>query len=413
MPTFVSESCRTSAPPRSAVRIRVVGRVRRELKRIIRAHTSEQCMVLRARTVLLAASGLNNSEVAWQLDTDVKTVRKWRGRFQAEGIAGLEDRPRPGRPPRFDSKQKSELFTLVVSPPPEPYGRWTMDLLVDHLIGSGFVTCISRETVSLWLRSADLKPHRVKYWLNSKDPDFNLKRDRVLELYKKKPPDGRVLCIDEKTSIQALEKIAPDAAVAARRARRVEFEYRRHGTVNLIASFEVHTGRVAAQCVDRNDSSAFIAFLKGLLRHYPKGKLYLVLDNGTTHRSNQTREFLARHPRLVPVFLPTHASWLNQVEIWFSALSRQALKNVSFVSQEALRLRILAYVEAHNRELAAPYAWTYDGQPCSSGEKAARLKALRRRKAMLRSRNTSRVFRTGDRRPGSCPRNGPALQHSN
>lgn len=400
-------------PPRYAPRITLRGSVRRELGRLVRAHTTEQCLVTRAQIVLLAATALNNCEIAHELGVDVKTVRKWRGRFHEHGLPGLLDRPRPGRPPSFDSQQRHELFTLVVSPPPAPHGRWTMDLLVEHLVEGGLVTCISRETVSHWLRTADLKPHRLKYWLNSRDPEFKPKRDRVLQFYLKKPEDGRVICVDEKTSIQALERIAPDQPVAAKRARRVEFEYKRHGTVNLIAAFDVHSGHVIAECVDRNDSAAFIAFLKQLLARHRRGKLYLVLDNGTTHRSKETQEFFVANPRLVPVFLPTHASWLNQVEIWFSALSRQALKNASFSSREDLRARILDYVHLHNVERAAPYAWTYAGEPCMSDERKARLKALRRRRERRRSRNTSRASQMGGRHQGSSARTCPSLPCSN
>lgn len=321
-------------------------------------------MVLRARIVLLAADGLNNSEIAEELVCDLKTVRKWRGRFHRQRLEGLDDLLRSGRPAVFEASQRQEVFTLATSAPPHPLGRWTVDLLAEHLVDSGIVPSISRETVSLWLRTADLKPHRVKYWLNSKDPDFRAKRDRVLELYLKPPKDGVVVCVDEKTSIQALERCHPERPAGYRRPRHVEFEYKRHGTVHLIAAFEVHTGRVPVfQCVKPNNSKAFIAFCRKLLKHYPRRKLYLVLDNGTTHKSNETKKFFAGSPRIVPVFLPTHASWLNQIEIWFSALTRQALKHVSFTSTNALTAAICDYVAFHNRRNAKPYKWTSEGKP--------------------------------------------------
>jgi transposase len=237
-----------------------------------------------------------------------------------------------------------------------------MELLADELIQRGIVTSISRETISKWLRTADLKPHRLRYWLNSKDPDFKTKRDRVISLYINRPPRGRVICIDEKTSIQALERCAPDKPVRPKSPRKVEFEYRRHGTANLLAAFDVHTGEVVGEIVAKNDSQAFIEFLKRLRKRYPRETLYLILDNGTTHRSHATTEFLARHKRLIPVFLPTHASWLNQVELWFSALSKQALRNASFASRDELVARILQYIEVHNSK-AKPYRWTSKGEP--------------------------------------------------
>lgn len=268
-------------PPRplEPVQLKLRGRERRELNRIIRAATAEQRLVLRARIVLLAADGLNNSEIAEELLCDVKTVRKWRWRFHVYRMEGLDDLVRPGRPVVFEASQRQEVFTLATSAPPHPLGRWTVDLLAEHLVESGIVPAISRETVSLWLRTADLKPHRVKYWLNSKDPDFRTKRDRVLALYLSPPRDGVVICVDEKTSIQALERCHPEKPAGFRWPRHVEFEYKRHGTVHLIAAFEVHTGRVPAyQCVKPNNSKAFIAFCRKLLKLYPRRKLYLVLD---------------------------------------------------------------------------------------------------------------------------------------
>jgi len=171
-----------------------------------------------------------------------------------------------------------------------------------------------------------------------------------------------VICVDEKTSIQALERKHPDSPPRAHRNRRIAFEYKRHGVVNLLAAFNVQTGEVAAECIDKNDSAAFIRFIRWLMQLYPKRKLYLVLDNGTTHRSKETEAFLARHPRLIPVFTPTHASWLNQVEIWFSLLSRQALRHVSFRSKDELRERILDYVDTYNAS-AHPFEWTSKGKP--------------------------------------------------
>ncbi len=222
---------RSISPHRlSAVRIKLLGRERRELNRIVRASTAEQRIVQRARIVLLAAQGLNNSQIGDDLEVDLKTVRKWRSRFHDHRVDGLDDLPRPGRPLVFEASQRQELFTLATSAPPRPLGRWTVDLLAEHLVESGIVPCISRETVSFWLRTAELKPHRVKYWLHSKDPQFRVKRDRVLQLYLKPPKDGVVLCVDEKTSIQALEHCHPGRAAGFRRPRHVEFEYKRHGT---------------------------------------------------------------------------------------------------------------------------------------------------------------------------------------
>ncbi len=333
------------------------GGERRQLRRISEAQKSEQRMALRARIILLASDGKDNRGIARELGLDVKTVRKWRGRFAWSRMAGLYDAPRSGRPPVFDATQRHEVFSLVVSSPPKPYTRWTIDLLADELVKRCIVPSIGRETISYWLRTADIKPHRFRYWLNSKDPQFQEKKDRVVKLYTNPPTDGIVLCIDEKPGIQVLERRHPTRPPARGRVRRLEFEYKRHGTVSLMAAFEVHSGRVRGECISRNDSETFIRFLKRLMRAYPKTKLYLVLDNGASHCSKATRAFLNEHSDLlVPVYLPTHASWLNQIEIWFSALSRHALRNTSFPNKEALRRRIREYIQHHNR-IARPYRW--------------------------------------------------------
>lgn len=381
--------------PRVATRITLRGKERRILQRVVRAHTSEQRYVLRARIILRASLGDNNCKIADELAVDLKTVRKWRDRFAASRLEGLWDAPRSGRPEQFSATQRLEVFTALVGPPPLPYSRWTVDLLANHLVETGIVPTIGRETVSLWLRSADVKPHRIKYWLTSNDPEFKKKRDQVIGLYLNPPKDGIVISIDEKTSIQALERTRPGAPPQPHRNRRIDFEYKRHGVVNLIAAFVVHSGAVVGECIEKNDSAAFIRFIRRIMKTFPRKKLYLILDNGTTHRSKETKAFLARHPRLVPVFTPTHASWLNQIEIWFSLLSRQALRNVSFRSRDELRDRILQYIDVYNGS-AHPFEWTSKGKPL----KGRRAKVNARSKwGTQRRRSTPRVSRM----EGHCP----------
>lgn len=379
----------------TAERITLRGAERRQLTRIVRAHTSEQRYVLRARIVLGAALGRNNCEIADEMGCDRETVRKWRRRFAVMRMGGLDDSPRSGRPPRFSSTQKHDVFSMVVGAPPAPYARWTVDLLASELKRQGIVPAISPETVSLWLRSADVKPHRIKYWLTSNDPDFKQKKDRIVDIYLNPPTDGVVVSIDEKTSIQALERWRRQYATAPGRVRRLDFEYKRHGVVNLIAAFNVGTGNVIGECVDKNDSAAFIVFVRRIMEVYPSGKLYLILDNGSTHRSKETTAFFAEHSRLVPVFTPTHASWLNQVEIWFSLLSRQALRHVTFTSREELRDRILQYIETYNATSRA-FNWTSKGQPLAGNQVKAKPRQRRRRRP---HRNTPRESPTTTHRP--------------
>jgi transposase len=383
-----------------ATRITLRGSERRTLQRVVRAHTSEQRMVLRARIVLLAQLAWNNGQIVDELGCDLKTVRKWRDRFAASRLEGLWDCPRSGRPSQFTTSQRHDVFAAVVGPPPSPYARWTVDLLANDLTERGIVPSIGRETVSLWLRTADVKPHRVKYWLTSKDPEFKPKKDRIIGLYLKPPKDGIVISIDEKTSIQALERTRPGAPPLPHRNRRIDFEYKRHGVVNLIAAFAVHTGDVVGECIEKNDSAAFIRFIRRIMKVHPRRKLYLILDNGTTHRSKETTAFFARYPRLVPVFTPTHASWLNQVEIWFSMLSRQALRNVSFQSRDELRKRILQFIDTYNRT-ARPFNWTSKGQPLAG----RRVKVnVQRTWGTQRRRSIPPASRMEDHYPAPTPR---------
>lgn len=363
--------------------LRLRGKDRRLLQRVVRCHKSEQRAVLRAKIILWAARGISNSEIAFHLGVDVKTVRKWRSRFKYWGLQGLRDEERSGRPRVFDFKVRHELFSLVVQTPPEPYSRWSLDLLAKALIDGRLVASISIETLSSWLREAELKPHKVRGWLNSTDPDFRAKRDRIVHLYLKPPKNSYVLSVDEKTNIQALERVRKDLPASRGRARRVEWEYKRHGVLNLLACFDVRTGQVVGELVEKNDSKAFICFLKKILRLYPRRKIHLVLDNGSTHRSHETMEFYAQNPRLLLYFTPTHASWLNQIELWFSALGRHALHKASFDSLEKLRGRINRYISHHNEELAKPYEWTTKGKPLTG------LSARERR----RRRSTLREFR--------------------
>ncbi|MCW5866659.1 MAG: IS630 family transposase [Candidatus Eremiobacteraeota bacterium] len=354
-------------------------------------------MALRAKIVLLANLGHNNSDIADQLGVDVKTARKWRHRYKYGGFQGLEDAERSGRPMKFDSVVRHEVFTAVVGPPPEPYSRWNLDLLAKHLVDAKIVSSISIETLSHWFRRADLKPHKVRGWLNSPDPEFKIKRDRIVEVYRNPPKDTWILSIDEKTNIQALERVRADQPMKKGQFRRVEWEYIRHGTANLLASFNVLTGQVIGELVEKNDSGAFIAFLQRLLRLHPRKKIILILDNGTTHKSAATTEFLSKNPRLIPHFTPTHASWLNQIELWFSALSRHALCRASFSGRAALVERIENYIAHHNQELALPYDWTTKGKPLTRATAKGR----------LRNRSIAREFRRACRSSASSAHTRP------
>ena len=357
-PVFLDLQRQASDAPRAAVRILLTGSETRELKRIVKAGKSEQRLAQRAKVILLAATRMGNSEIAAALGCHVQTVRKWRRRFAEDRMEGLFDLARAGRPMKFGPAEKTAAINLLLQPTPEERTRWTLELAAQVLVSRELVKSISVETLSRWLRAAEIRPHRFKSWLNCKDPEFNSKMEKVVALYGAKPNGARVLCIDEKTCIQANERRFADQKARPGHSCRKEFEYKRHGTVNLLAAYDPHTGKVVAECVDRNDSLTFTRFLVRLRRLYRNETLYFILDNGTTHRSKETSKFLRRHKWIgSPVFLPVHASWLNQIEVWFSVLSRQALRHTSFRSRDQLIARICSYVEAHNK-ICRPYQWT-------------------------------------------------------
>jgi len=219
-------------------------------------------------------------------------------------------------------------------------------------------------TVWRILDHAAIKPHRIRYWLHSKDPNFAAKAREIIDLYTNPPPGAVVLSCDEKPGIQAREPFqewAPDAE--RRRQARREFHYRRHGTVNLIAALNVRTGEVFGMCADRNRHQEFVAFLEEIVRRHPTGEVHLILDNLATHKHAKVKELIAAQGGRIRLhFTPTHSSWMNQIEIWFSTLSRRLLRRGSFSSRDDLKAQLAAFIAEYNEQSAKPYKWTYTGK---------------------------------------------------
>jgi len=212
------------------------------------------------------------------------------------------------------------------------------------------------------LRAAALHPHRVRMWLHSPDPAFRPKVRRICDLYRRAPDDGVVLCVDEKTGMQALEHKYPMKRARIGRDGRVEFEYIRHGTRALIAGFDPHTGQVIAQCRKRRTAEDLLAFMELVAKKYPTGKVYIVWDNLNIHDERRWREFNLRHGgRFRFVYTPLHASWVNQIEIWFSILHRRVLKYGTFANTRELVAAVLGFVAHWNRREAHPFRWTFTG----------------------------------------------------
>ena len=332
----------------------------------VRATTTPQRDVTRARIVLLAAEGVSSRQISRQVGMHESHVAMWRQRFLAEGVAGLKDAARPGRPVIYDGADRLKIVALATSQkdPDDPEAGWTYQSLADEVAED---VGISRSQLWRFLDRLDIKPHKVTGWLNRReDPEFWDRVRDVCGLYLSPPGNALVVSVDEKTGMQAKERIVPTSGAGPGRRAGQEFEYRRHGTASLLAALEVHSGEVLAQDIVGNDSVTFIGFLEDMHQMVAPGlEIHLILDNGASHTSKATRAWLADHPRFVAHYTPKHASWVNQVELFFSILTRKVLKRGSFSSRDDLVSKMMRYIISHN-ETAKPFAWTYTGEPLNA-----------------------------------------------
>jgi transposase len=355
-------------PRPRATRVLIAPSVRAELEETARTATAPFRAVQRARIVLLAAAGIPTAEIARRLDCTEDTVRMWRDRFAADARPeALLDRPRSGRPARVGVSTRLELIKLACSPPPARRGRshWSQSALQSALYAATRIL-LSESEIGRILRNEQLRPHRMRLWLHSPDPEFKEKAARVCRLYTNPPPGATVLCVDEKTQLQALRRRFPGRAPAPGRPGRYEFEYRRGGVLALIGAFDVATGQVFAQCRERRSAADLVAFMEAVAEQYPTGIVYVVWDNLDIHRDGKDgrwKAFNARHGgRFRFVYTPKHASWLNQIEIWFSILQRRVVRYGDFADVNDLARKLLAFVRHWNRVEAHPFRWTFRGR---------------------------------------------------
>jgi transposase len=342
-----------------AVTIRLTTKRRRKLEQIVRAATSPQRLVLRARIVLAAAGGMANAAIARDLGCSVAMARAWRGRFAVRGIPGLFDKPRCGRPEVHGPSARLAVIAVATSIPPDGESQWSRSLIAGHLQERGLP--ISASTAGRVLAEAKVRPHKVRGWLNrADDPSFWARAGQVCRLYLNPPPGTLLISVDEKTGIQAKSRKHPQIPARPGRDARREFEYVRHGTVSIIAAMNVTTGEVIAERIHRNNSAAFIAFLAMLDQMTPPHlRIHLIMDNGSSHTSRATRAWLAAHPRFAVTYTPKHASWLNMIEQWFGVLTRRLLRRGDFTSRDDLDAKITAFTIRYNKN-ARPYKWSYD-----------------------------------------------------
>ena len=303
----------------------------------------------RAAIVLACAEGVGTSEAARRLGLSRPTVIKWRDRFIAHGITGLDDEPRSGRPKTIDD---AAIIAATLDPPPERLGvtHWSTRLLGKHL-------GVGDATVARAWRRYHVQPWRRGTFKFSTDPELEAKVRDVVGLYLDPPDKAIVLCIDEKSQIQALDRTAPMLPLRPGLPERATHDYKRNGTTTLFAALEVATGRVTDRCFERHGTAEFLAFLKQVARAYPRRELHVVLDNYHTHKRPDIEAWLAKHPRVTLHFTPTSGSWLNLVEVFFGIITRQAIRRGSYASVPQLVAAIRAFIDGWN-ERCHPFTWT-------------------------------------------------------
>jgi transposase len=334
-----------------AAKVRLQPEERAVLGARVRAATTEQRHVMRARIVLLAGEGRSTRSIAREVGTMPRTVSTWRGRFARERLAGLEDRRRPGPKPKYSPATGQRILAVVNRPPPAGYVRWTGPLIAAAL-GD-----VHEQQVWRFLRQQRIDLDGRKSWCVSTDPEFAAKAADIVGLYIKPPDHAIVLAVDEKPHIQALERAQGYLRLPNGRALTGQsHEYKRHGTSTLFAALNVATGKVHGAHYHRRRRIEFLDFMNRVVAAYPGRDIHVILDNLSTHKPKQDR-WLARHPNVQFHFTPTHASWLSQVEIWFSILGSQSLKNASFTSVTELRDHIDAFITAYN-DNPHPFVWT-------------------------------------------------------
>jgi transposase len=325
------------------------------LRRWANAAQAPAVLVQRARILLLAAEGVANSEIAERLGVSRPTAIAWRKRYVRDGLAaGLADRPRAGRPQTVRRDRRAEILATTLTPPPEALGvtHWSSRLL-------GAELGISHSTVARVWAEHEVKPWQTETFKFSTDPQLEARVRDVVGLYLDPPAHAIVLCVDEKSQIQALERTQPVRPVAPGRVERRTHDYLRHGTTTLFAALEVATGQVTDACQPRHRHGEFLDFLKLVARAYPRRQLHVVLDNYATHKHAKVQAWLARHPRIQLHFTPTYASWLNQVEVFFAIIERQALRRGDFASVQELVAAIRRFCDGWNQR-CRPFTWTKD-----------------------------------------------------
>lgn len=324
---------------------------RTQLESIVASRSLPHGLVRRAQMVLWTETGVPNREVARRLKVSAPTVNFWRGRFRTRRVAGLHDELKPGRPRSHSDERLARLLKTAIGQRPKAGTHWSVRALAAR---SG----LSKSSVQRYLSLFGVQPHRSRSFKLSNDPFFIEKVRDIVGLYLNPPEHALVLAVDEKSQIQALERTQPVLPLGLGYVDGVTHDYYRHGTTTLFAALDVANGTVITQCKPRHRHQEFLAFLRHLEVQVPERlEVHLIVDNYATHKHPRVRTWLARRPRYHLHFTPTYSSWLNQVEIWFGQITRQAIRRGSFTSTADLRRHIERFVEHWNTH-PRPFAWT-------------------------------------------------------
>lgn len=350
---------------RPARKLKLTREDRVTLKRWARSRTIDNATATRARIILAAHEGQLASEIAAVLGVSDRNVYKWIWRFDEEGLDGLKERPRSGRPRKLDLDDVMEILTKTVEEDPPGATHWSQRLMAQAM------NVTKQQVAQIW-SSAGLKPHRVKTFKISRDPRFAEKVVDVVGLYMSPPANALVLSVDEKTQIQALDRTQPMLPLRPGQVERRTHDYKRNGTTSLYAAFDIATGKVIGKLAKRHRAQEFLEFLDLLDRRTRSAAaVHVILDNSSTHKTAEVQAWVEAHPRFHFHFTPTSASWLNAVESWFSTLERRAVRRGVFTSVTDLEDAIRRYIKAHNSNYAKPFVWTKSAETILAAVKRA------------------------------------------
>lgn len=325
---------------------------RRELQSRVRSRVLRAGDVQRAKLILLLADGESWARIQELLGCSSAYVARWHQRFQRQRLAGLFARHRGREVEKRTPKLEAKILDWTRRPPSDGSTHWSSRKLakalgVNHMM-----------VARVWKR-AGLRPHRLERYMASDDPEFEQKAADVIGLYVNPPQHAAIFCVDEKTAIQALDRLDPVLPLSPGRAERHGFEYYRHGTLSLFAALDTRSGTVLGQTAPRHTTEEFVAFLAQLVALEPKGReIHIILDNLASHKTKRVQQFLSQHPKLHLHFTPTYSSWLNQVELWFSKIERDVIARGIFSSIRDLARKLMRYIRLHNRS-AKPIKWSY------------------------------------------------------